>query len=238
MGNRKTEAYKDRVVARIKTTKLINRLCEHALASHEVMTPSQIAAAKVLLAKTVPDLKSVEVARGDDARSPHSLSAAALARVIEGEAVARPAIPELGYTNETSGIAIRESGVGVEVDGGVASPDSVTPLQHTIDETNLSTGAPARPHTKNATNLSTDSEDTPTAVEAAKKNFSPHELLALKLAQQDYDYAKAKGRDEAWCQERYDRCYDVMMRSPPAPEGYEYAYLSCTGKCMVLKKVE
>ena len=222
MGNRKTEAYKDRVVARIKTTKLINRLCEHALASHEVMTPSQIAAAKVLLAKTVPDLKSVEVARGDDARSPHSLSAAALARVIEGEAVARPAIPELGYTNETSGIAIRESGAGVEVDGGVACSDSATPLQHT----------------KNATNLSTDSEDTPTAVEAAKKNFSPHELLALKLAQQDYDYAKAKGRDEAWCQERYDRCYDVMMRSPPAPEGYEYAYLSCTGKCMVLKKVE
>ena len=222
MGNRKTEAYKDRVVARIKTTKLINRLCEHALASHEVMTPSQIAAAKVLLAKTVPDLKSVEVARGDDARSPHSLSAAALARVIEGEAVARPAIPELGYTNETSGIAIRESGVGVEVDGGVACSDSVTPLQNSNDRTNLST----------------DSEDTPTAVEAAKKNFSPHELLALKLAQQDYDYAKAKGRDEAWCQERYDRCYDVMMRSPPAPEGYEYAYLSCTGKCMVLKKVE
>jgi hypothetical protein len=44
----------------IQSGLLIKRLQQHALADQEIMTPSQIQAAKILLAKAVPDLQSVE----------------------------------------------------------------------------------------------------------------------------------------------------------------------------------
>jgi hypothetical protein len=45
---------------KIKTVALVNRLQTHALAKTDLMSASQIQAAKILLAKTLPDLQSVE----------------------------------------------------------------------------------------------------------------------------------------------------------------------------------
>lgn len=47
------------------TTVLIKRLNNHALGLSE-MTQTQIAAAKILLGKTIPDLKAVEVSGDPD----------------------------------------------------------------------------------------------------------------------------------------------------------------------------
>jgi len=45
--------------SRIQTTKIIERLKDHALGNVE-MTATQVQAARTLLAKTVPDMKAVE----------------------------------------------------------------------------------------------------------------------------------------------------------------------------------
>jgi len=44
----------------IKAKSIIHKLTINALAPHEVMTPSQVASAKILLNKLIPDLKAVE----------------------------------------------------------------------------------------------------------------------------------------------------------------------------------
>jgi len=44
---------------KIQASQLINRLTNHALADEEIMTTSQVNAAKVLLGKILPDLNSI-----------------------------------------------------------------------------------------------------------------------------------------------------------------------------------
>jgi len=45
---------------KIKSTQIIKRLTKHALSDVEIMTASQVNAAKILLGKTIPDLKAIE----------------------------------------------------------------------------------------------------------------------------------------------------------------------------------
>jgi hypothetical protein len=53
--------YADVARERIKSGQLLKRLQEHALAPDDLMTANQIKAAEILLRKTIPDLKHVEV---------------------------------------------------------------------------------------------------------------------------------------------------------------------------------
>jgi hypothetical protein len=46
---------------KIQASQLINRLTNHALGDEEIMTPSQVNAAKVLLGKILPDLKAMDI---------------------------------------------------------------------------------------------------------------------------------------------------------------------------------
>jgi hypothetical protein len=64
MAVRKRLYHPDEVRAKIKTSQLINRLNDHALADKEIMTKGQVAAALGLLKKSVPDMASVEL-KGD-----------------------------------------------------------------------------------------------------------------------------------------------------------------------------
>lgn len=45
---------------KIQTTQLVKRLTDHALGDVEIMTTSQVNAAKILLNKILPDVKQVE----------------------------------------------------------------------------------------------------------------------------------------------------------------------------------
>ena len=60
MAARKQLFHPDDVKDKIKTSQLINRLTDHALSEKTLMDASQVAAAKALIAKTIPDLKAVE----------------------------------------------------------------------------------------------------------------------------------------------------------------------------------
>lgn len=51
---------------RIQTSQLINRLNTHALSDKELMTNSQVNAAKILLNKSVPDLSSMTLSGDKD----------------------------------------------------------------------------------------------------------------------------------------------------------------------------
>jgi len=64
MAARKQLFHPDEVKQKIKTSQLINRLQDNALSKNEILTRGQIDSIKALLAKTVPDLKSVEL-RGE-----------------------------------------------------------------------------------------------------------------------------------------------------------------------------
>ena len=52
---------------KIQATQIVNRLQKHILADDDVMTVSQVNAARVLLNKILPDLKAVEVSGNPDA---------------------------------------------------------------------------------------------------------------------------------------------------------------------------
>lgn len=51
---------------RIQTTQLVKRLQDNALSEKEIMTQGQIASAKILLNKALPDLQSVEITSDPD----------------------------------------------------------------------------------------------------------------------------------------------------------------------------
>tara|TARA_R110002050_G_scaffold294042_1_gene451369 strand:+ start:522 stop:794 length:273 start_codon:yes stop_codon:yes gene_type:complete len=51
---------------KIQATQLIKRLTTHALSDTELMTASQVNAAKILLGKTLPDLKALEHSTVDE----------------------------------------------------------------------------------------------------------------------------------------------------------------------------
>ena len=59
MAARKHLSHAQKTRERIQASMLINRLENHAL-NNEEMSPTQIQAAKILLAKAVPDISSVE----------------------------------------------------------------------------------------------------------------------------------------------------------------------------------
>jgi flagellar biosynthesis/type III secretory pathway M-ring protein FliF/YscJ len=61
MAARKQLFHPDEVKAKIKTSQLINRLQQNALSTKETLTRGQIDSIKTLLAKTVPDLKAIEL---------------------------------------------------------------------------------------------------------------------------------------------------------------------------------
>jgi len=45
---------------KIQTSQIVNRLNKHILADEDIMTTSQVQAARVLLNKVIPDVKAVE----------------------------------------------------------------------------------------------------------------------------------------------------------------------------------
>ena len=49
---------------KIQVSQIINRLTKHTLADEDIMTSSQVNAAKVLLGKVLPDLRQSEVTVG------------------------------------------------------------------------------------------------------------------------------------------------------------------------------
>ena len=51
----------DEIREKIQGSQIINRLQTHVMADTEVMTASQVNAAKVLLGKIIPDLKSTDL---------------------------------------------------------------------------------------------------------------------------------------------------------------------------------
>jgi hypothetical protein len=50
---------------KLQASAVLNRLLEHTLADEDVMSASQVNAARVLLNKVLPDLKAVEVSTGE-----------------------------------------------------------------------------------------------------------------------------------------------------------------------------
>ena len=61
MAKRKNTTHAQKTREKIQSSQLINRLINHALSDEDIMSPSQVNAAKILIAKTLPDLKAVEV---------------------------------------------------------------------------------------------------------------------------------------------------------------------------------
>lgn len=66
MAVRKQLFHPEQVKQKIKTSQLINRLQENALSKKETLTRGQIDSIKALLAKTVPDLKAIELSGNPD----------------------------------------------------------------------------------------------------------------------------------------------------------------------------
>ena len=56
---RKNQSHATKTREKIKTSMLINRLTDHALGKIE-LEPAQVASIKILLGKSLPDLKSIE----------------------------------------------------------------------------------------------------------------------------------------------------------------------------------
>ena len=46
---------------KIQTSQILNRLIKHTLSDEDIMSTSQVNAARVLINKTLPDLKSIEL---------------------------------------------------------------------------------------------------------------------------------------------------------------------------------
>jgi len=62
MASRKQLWHPDEVRQKIQASQLINRLTKHALSDDgPIMDASQVNAAKVLLAKAIPDLSSAQI---------------------------------------------------------------------------------------------------------------------------------------------------------------------------------
>ena len=67
MAAREDRVHTKRVRARIKLSELIGRLEKNALGElNPPMTPDQIASARILLAKAMPDLKAQDVEMDDE----------------------------------------------------------------------------------------------------------------------------------------------------------------------------
>jgi hypothetical protein len=60
LAARKKLPHVQRTRDKIRTSMLINRLQEHVLAEEDLMSASQVNAAKILMGKTLPDMRTLE----------------------------------------------------------------------------------------------------------------------------------------------------------------------------------
>ena len=75
MAARKQRWHPDEVRKRIQASQLLNRLNDHALSQNEVkMDATQIQAARILLAKVLPDLASTTIQGDIDKPIEHKLT--------------------------------------------------------------------------------------------------------------------------------------------------------------------
>ena len=84
-GQGRPVAFGTRQRARIDSTIVLNRLAGHVSGTEE-MTATQIQAARILLDRTVPVLKAVEVQGNQEVRDVKTIRTADLLDAIEGEA--------------------------------------------------------------------------------------------------------------------------------------------------------
>ena len=61
MAARETKRLDHKTRDKIKASQIVNRLQSHILAPEDIMTVSQVNAARVLLNKVLPDLKQIEL---------------------------------------------------------------------------------------------------------------------------------------------------------------------------------
>ena len=81
----KIRTYKQRIQERIDTGMIVGRLHKH-IAGETEMSPTQIAAARILLNKTVPDMKALEIKGNiNHTNDIKSIPNDNLLRIIEGE---------------------------------------------------------------------------------------------------------------------------------------------------------
>lgn len=90
-----------RLSSSIKSGMIIRKLSDHVRCSDTTpMTSTQIQAARILLSKTCPDLKAIEVSVDDVSGDPHAISAAALMQVIDSTAVLLGSEPDKAIKHE------------------------------------------------------------------------------------------------------------------------------------------
>lgn len=66
MAARDTKRIDQKTRDKIKASQIVNRLQNHILADEDIMTVSQVNAARVILNKVLPDLKAVEISGDPD----------------------------------------------------------------------------------------------------------------------------------------------------------------------------
>ena len=95
-----TRTYPQRARERIAGTKIIDRLVKHINGEIE-LSPSQVASARILLNKVLPDLKSVEMQASIEAVSIDSLTDEQLMAIAVGGLNVVPLLPVNELPNET-----------------------------------------------------------------------------------------------------------------------------------------
>ena len=73
MAARFSKEHDERTRLKIKTSQIINRLNDHVLSDGDVMTVSQVNAARILLNKTLPDMANVTI-QGPGENGEHKLN--------------------------------------------------------------------------------------------------------------------------------------------------------------------
>lgn len=68
MAARKQLWHPDEVRQKIQVSQLINRLTNHVISDKPIMDASQVAAARILLGKAIPDVSSITI--GGDPQNP------------------------------------------------------------------------------------------------------------------------------------------------------------------------
>lgn len=104
MAARKQRWHPEEVRQRIQASQLINRLSEHANSSQPLMDNSQVAAARILLNKVLPDLSSTTLTGDPDNPIQHKVEAdEAFAKLISALELAAQA--KSGSSGGAGGVA-------------------------------------------------------------------------------------------------------------------------------------
>ena len=108
-----TRTYPQRARERIAGTKIIDRLVKHINGEIE-LSPSQVAAARILLNKVLPDLKSMELQATIAPLGPsiHQLSDEELLTIAAGALNVVPMLPVEKTVSEVPAIAAPEKQTG------------------------------------------------------------------------------------------------------------------------------